>query len=148
MLLAPGYPDRVCLVSTVFWSLGVFNLLKQLEFGPVFRRCIPTCTVIALLFSSASLFSAGRHIFRMKQAFAERQHYILEEKAKGVTNIVVKGPILAPNRHMAIHGLEDVWEDPTFWLNVETAKYYGIKTIRRAPPTLDNAGATGNAQDK
>jgi hypothetical protein len=59
-----------------------------------------------------------------------RAEYILEQKARGNLDIVVKAPIPVHDRHVALYGIADVdIGKKDGWLNVSIARYFGVNSI-------------------
>ncbi|GHV89641.1 hypothetical protein AGMMS50268_01440 [Spirochaetia bacterium] len=85
--------------------------------------------IIFLLFFGWSFIIASKNVFGIYQKWEKRSQYIITQKENGNTNITVKAPIPAPDKHTALFGMVDLLPDSEIWPNTDIAKYYGIELI-------------------
>jgi hypothetical protein len=130
MILSPPFPERAFFIVIVFLTIALLSLVNQAGTGKVIKRNILIFTVIVFIFFSFSFLLAGKNIMGIYLKSLERSRYILTQKEKNITDVEVKAPIPAVDKHAALYGLSDIGENPDFWLNVAAASYYNLKSIR------------------
>jgi hypothetical protein len=157
MILAPSFADRSFLIVTVFSVIAIGNIVIQMEFrmpripilkiiklndflftlGIEFRiikknavHIVTTVMiVVVLILFSFSFLIASQKVIGVYLRWYDRVEYIFAEKERGILEIETR-PILTYNKHIALHGLEDIHSDKNRWPNLSIAEYYGLKSIK------------------
>jgi hypothetical protein len=132
MTLSPGFPERAYLIVVVYLCITLLGLLQQIKIDipEMIKKNIPTAGVIVLIFFFGSFLMASRNILGVYLKWQNRLEYIQVQKSKGIQHINVIAPIPAGDKHTALFGLDDVWQDSTVWINTTTATFFEIKSIK------------------
>jgi hypothetical protein len=77
-----------------------------------------------------SFLPASKNMVGVYLKWKNRTEYILEQKAQGNLDIVVKAPIPVHDKHVALYGIADIdINKKEGWLNRSIARYFGVNSI-------------------
>jgi hypothetical protein len=132
MIGSPIFPARACLSGVAFFSITVLSLFGQIEINIdqiIKKRLIFWVTLVGLLVFSYSFVYAWKDIVSVYLKYKNREEYILSQKAKGIMDIFVEGPVCAKNKHTALYEIGDIYADNSHWINKGFSCYYGVNSI-------------------
>jgi hypothetical protein len=127
LVMSPAQSGRVFLIVIVLLSILFFTLLysAKIELPPFVQR---NKTIIIFIFLASFFFSsvlpASRNIMSVYLRMKQRTEYIYQKKSEGILDITVKSPIPVHNKHVSIHGLDDIGTS-----NGAMVKYYGVHSL-------------------
>jgi uncharacterized membrane protein YhaH (DUF805 family) len=132
-VLAPGVAllagARTCVFSAVLFTVAALALLEgdSTVFERIPRRWVDVAVslllAVALVEVTGSLQVAGS----IRAQVAQRETSIAAQKARGVRDVIVAP--LAQKPYRTVYYV-DIDMDPTYWLNVGLAEWYGVDSIR------------------
>jgi hypothetical protein len=138
-MVIPGYfRGRSTFITQVFLIMTAMSIFFELS-KYIDKRFIVTSYIVLVFAFLPSFIDGVNSIFGGYLFSAAREHYILQEKAKGNLNISVKTPIPAIDSHSGLYGGIDVQTDSTssdsrnrlyyYTHNSAKATWYGLESL-------------------
>lgn len=128
MLGSPTFPLRATFGPITLCVIAVLTLYANFNIYPRYFN-IASVVILAVftIFFSRDFQKKTKYIEEISEVWHNREQYVKEQKTKGVEHIVFEDKIVWNKRFE----IEDISEDSTYWYNIEYAKYYNIKSVRR-----------------
>jgi len=154
-MVVPGFfRGRSTFITQVFLIMTAMSIFFELS-KHIDKRFV-VASYIVLVFAFLPSFVDGvNSIFSGYLFSAAREHYISQEKAKGILNISVKTPIPAIDSHSGLYGGIDVQTDSAssdirhrlyyYTHNSAKATWYGLESLNGV---LTTAIVSGMAREK
>lgn len=122
------YGERCMLGSTLALIIAIGILL--FAFWDTKYEMISTCVgLVAILLAIIEFFPGVADVASTYREYKNREAYIEEQKAKGVSELKLKA-IWPETEYSAVWGLRDLEWDPNMRPNVSMALYYGVEEIQ------------------
>ena len=138
MVLSPVFPLRVYFIVYVFGVIALGNILGQMQLSMpgIIKRNFPIIIICAMLFLSFSFLQAGRNIVG---TYIRWYDFIvnIQTETKNGNYIIEANPFAIPLKHNATYGIDDVFKNLDYWLNVVASRYFGIESIIGVDGVLD-----------
>ena len=128
MIASPVYYDRSTHGVFTFLTLACAACIAQLTL-PGARRCLCALAAAVFLVAGVHLVQATYDISSFYVMRRVREGLWMEQKAAGVLDIETYS-IEPYTRWCAGRSLPDVREDPADWVCADTARYYGLNSLR------------------
>lgn len=127
MIIGAYIAERSLFMAAIMIVAAVFTAANEpLEGKKAF--IMPTLAVLLCVVTSVSFVFGAYDIYRCGRDFYEREEYILDAKAQGVTDI--EAEVIYPNtRHCAFWGITDLAKTNYDYPNPAVSLYYGINSI-------------------
>lgn len=127
MIAAPSFPRRAAFGITIFIIISISILFANI---PVKNNWLRLGRLLVLLvlavcyFVKYSIFN--KELFFLCKYLNERELYVVEQKNKGINDIVFTKEINLPREF----DFEDLSTDSLFWMNTAYANYWEIHSVK------------------
>jgi hypothetical protein len=125
MIASPIYPIRTTMPVVCFCIIAVCDLAKRIDYsGNTLRdKLFKAAYVCFILCFPKSLYLAIKDSYVTAQSSEKITEYILSEKAKGRTDIIVDIPVSPRNDHTT-NNISSLWSDHE--KNLAISRYFGV----------------------
>ena len=118
----------------VFLTVAVVQFFVDVSEKEVIFASLKTGMIsVMLLTMFFTYMDSGANLARIYREYNERDVYLTEKAAEGVTDVTV--PMLRPDFETKYSDgyNSDIQEDPGYWVNVAYASYYGFNSVSGVP---------------
>ena len=130
LVLAPEPQARAYFGAGVFLTVAVVQFFVDVSEKEVIFASLKTGLIsVMLLTMFFTYMDSGANLARIYREYNERDVYLTEKAAEGVTDVTV--PMLRPDFETKYSDgyNSDIQEDPGYWVNVAYASYYGFHSV-------------------
>ena len=134
LVLAPEPQARAYFGAGVFLTVAVVQFFVDVSEKEVIFASLKTGMIsVMLLTMFFTYMDSGANLARIYREYNERDVYLTEKAAEGVTDVTV--PMLRPDFETKYSDgyNSDIQEDPGYWVNVAYASYYGFHSVSGVP---------------
>ena len=134
LVLAPEPQARAYFGAGVFLTVAVVQFFVDVSEKEVIFASLKTGMIsVMLLTMFFTYMDSGANLARIYREYNERDVYLTEKAAEGVTDVTV--PMLRPDFETKYSDgyNSDIQEDPGYWVNVAYASYYGFNSVSGVP---------------
>lgn len=134
LVLTPEPQARAYFGAGVFLTVAVVQFFVDVSEKEVIFASLKTGMIsVLLLILFFTYMDSGANLARIYREYNERDVYLTEKAAEGVTDVTV--PMLRPDFETKYSDgyNSDIQEDPGYWVNVAYASYYGFHSVSGVP---------------
>ena len=134
LVLTPEPQARAYFGAGVFLTVAVVQFFVDVSEKEVIFASLKTGMIsVMLLTMFFTYMDSGANLARIYREYNERDVYLTEKAAEGVTDVTV--PMLRPDFETKYSDgyNSDIQEDPGYWVNVAYASYYGFHSVSGVP---------------
>ena len=134
LVLTPEPMPRAYFGAVIFLTTAVNNFFVDVSAKEKIFASLKTGLIATmLLIMFFTYMDSGANLARIYREYNERDIYLTQKAQEGVTDVTV--PMLRPDFETKYSDgyNSDIQEDPSYWINVAYASYYGFNTVTGVP---------------
>lgn len=134
LVLTPEPMPRAYFGAGIFLTTAVTNFFVDVSAKEKIFASLKTGLIATmLLIMFFTYMDSGANLARIYREYNERDIYLTQKAQEGVTDVTV--PMLRPDFETKYSDgyNSDIQEDPSYWINVAYASYYGFNTVTGVP---------------